>query len=64
MRTNIIIDDKLMDKALKLGKFKSKREAVEEGLKLLIRLKQQSEIRKYRGRSKWEDDLEKMRLDR
>jgi len=64
MRTNIFIDEKLMEKALRLGKFRTKREAVEEGLKLLIRLKQQAEIRKYRGRLKWEGDLDEMRLDR
>lgn len=63
MRTNIVIDEQLMEMALKAGGFKPKREAVEEGLRLLIRLKYQEEIRKFRGKLRWEGDLEKMRLD-
>jgi len=63
MRTNIIIDDQLMQDALRLGGFKTKKEAVEEALRLLIRLKQQEQIRKYRGKLYWEGDLEKMRTD-
>lgn len=63
MRTNIIIDDQLMQDALRLGGFKTKKEAVEEALRLLIRLKQQEQIRKYRGKLYWEGDLERMRAD-
>ena len=63
MRTNIIIDDNLMQKALHLGGYKTKKQAVEEGLRLLVRLKKQEEIRKYRGRLYWEGDLNKMRND-
>lgn len=51
-----------MNKAKMLGKFKTKREAVEESLRLLIRLKQQEKIRKYRGKLKWEGSLDEMRL--
>jgi len=64
MRTNIVIDDTLMSKALKLSGYKTKKEAVEEGLKLLIALKSQARIRKYRGELKWVGDLDKMRTDR
>ena len=63
MRTNIVIDDELMRQALELTGLKTKREAVEEGLKTLVRLKQQEKIRKYRGRLHWEGDLDKMRRD-
>lgn len=63
MRTNIVIDDQLMNKALKLGKFKTKREAVEEGLKLVIMLNNQTNLRKLRGKLKWKGDLETLRLD-
>lgn len=63
MRTNIIINDQLMQKALTLGGFKSKREAVEEGLKLIILLKNQTNLRNYKGKLKWQGDLESMRLD-
>jgi len=63
MRTNIVIDDRLMQDALRLGGFKTKKETVEEALRLLIRLKQQEQIRKYRGKLYWEGDLEKMRTD-
>ena len=61
MRTNIVIDDKLMTDALKASGLRTKKEAVEQGLKLLIRLSQQQEIRRLRGRVKWEGDLDEMR---
>lgn len=64
MRTNIVIDDKLMADALKATGLQTKKEAVEEGLKALIRLTKQAEIRKLRGKLKWEGDLEDMRLDK
>ena len=61
MRTNIVIDDKLMDDALKASGFSTKKEAVEQGLKLLLLRSQQQDIRKLRGRVKWEGDLDEMR---
>jgi Arc/MetJ family transcription regulator len=63
MRTNIVIDDTLMDDALKLTGLKTKREAVELGLKTLIRLKHQEEIRRFRGKLRWDGDLDEMRTD-
>ena len=63
MRTNIVIDDKLMAEVLRLTGAKTKREAVELGLKALIRLKKQSKLRKYRGKLPWEGDLEQSRSD-
>ena len=63
MRTNIVIDDTLMSKALKVSGLKTKKEAVEEGLKLLIAQRAQAAVRKYRGKLKWEGDLDKMRAD-
>lgn len=61
MRTNIVIDDKLMMDALKATGLSTKKEAVEQGLKLLVRRSQQQEIRKLRGRIKWEGDLDELR---
>lgn len=61
MRTNIVIDDKLMADALKASGCTTKKEVVEQGLKLLLRRSQQQDIRKLRGRVKWEGDLEEMR---
>ena len=61
MRTNIVIDDKLMDNALKATGLKTKKEVVEEGLKLLIQRNKQQAIRKLRGKLKWEGDLTEMR---
>jgi Arc/MetJ family transcription regulator len=63
MRTNIVIDDKLMRDTLRATGLKTKREAVEEGLRSLLRLKRQAEIRKLRGRLKWQGDLDAMRRD-
>ncbi len=64
MRTNIIIDDTLMTDVLKATGAKSKREAVELGLKVLLMLKQQEGIKAFKGKLKWEGDLEQMRTDR
>lgn len=61
MRTNIVIDDRLMKDALKATGSKTKREVVELGLRTLLRLRHQAEIRRYRGRLDWQGDLEGMR---
>ena len=63
MRTNIVIDDALMRQAMQASGARSKREAVELGLRTLVRLQQQGEIRSFRGRLHWEGDLEAQRLD-
>ena len=64
MRTNIVIDDELMNEALKATGLKTKKEAVELGLRTLIRLRQQAEIRKFRGKLDWRGDLDAMRTDK
>jgi Arc/MetJ family transcription regulator len=63
MRTNIVIDDQLMAEALKVSGARTKRQAVEEGLRLLIRLKSQERIRELRGKVRWTGDLDAMRRD-
>jgi Arc/MetJ family transcription regulator len=64
MRTNIVIDDKLMKDALRATGLKTKREAVELGLRTLLRLRQQQEIRRFRGKLSWRGNLDAMRTDR
>jgi Arc/MetJ family transcription regulator len=61
MRTNIVIDDKLMTDALSVSGLKTKKEAVEEGLKALIRLRKQANIRSLRGKLNWDGNLNDMR---
>ena len=56
MRTNIVIDEDLMAQAMKAGPYKTKKEAVEAGLKLLARQAAYREILKWEGRLKWEGD--------
>jgi Arc/MetJ family transcription regulator len=63
MRTNIIIDDELMTDVLKLTGIKSKREAVELGLRTLLALRQQEKIKQFKGALKWEGDPEQMRSE-
>ncbi len=63
MRTNIVIDDGLLDSAMRATGAKTKREAVELGLAALVRLKEQEEIRGLRGKLRWTGDLEEMRRD-
>jgi Arc/MetJ family transcription regulator len=64
MRTNIVIDDKLMNDTLRLTGLKTKREAVELGLQTLLNLRQQEEIRGFRGKMDWQGNLEQMRTDK
>ena len=63
MRTNIVIDDKLMEETLRATGLKTKREAVELALRTLLRLRKQAEIRRYRGKLEWQGDLDAMRTD-
>lgn len=61
MRTNIEIDDKLMKDAIKASGARTKKEAVELGLRTLVRLKKQENFKAYRGKLKWTGNLEDMR---
>jgi len=64
MRTNIVIDDELMEQALKATGLPTKRAVVEEGLRLLVRTRAQSDIRRLRGKIDWKGDLGKSRRSR
>jgi Arc/MetJ family transcription regulator len=64
MRTNIVIDDKLMAEALRTTGLKTKREAVELGLRTLLQISKQGDIRRLRGMVAWEGDLDAMRRDK
>lgn len=63
MRTNIVIDDELMDQAMKATGFKTKRAVVEAGLRKLVQLDKQAKILDYFGKLHWEGDLDEMRRD-
>ncbi|HAJ79440.1 MAG TPA: DUF2191 domain-containing protein [Fibrobacteres bacterium] len=63
MRTNIVINDTLMNDAKSISGLRTKKETIESALKLLIKVKSQSSIKKYRRKLKWEGDLESMRKD-
>lgn len=64
MRTNIVIDDELMKDALRVTGLKTKREVVELGLKTLVKIDKQGEVRKLRGKFTWKGDLDAMRRDK
>jgi Arc/MetJ family transcription regulator len=64
MRTNIVIDDQLMRDTLRATGLKTKREAVELGLRTLLRLRKQGDIRRLRGKLHWQGNLDAMRSDR
>lgn len=63
MRTNIDIDDTLMSEALAVTGARTKKEAVELGLKTLVRLKKQERIKAFKGKLRWQGDLDAMRTD-
>jgi Arc/MetJ family transcription regulator len=64
MRTNIDIDDRLMRQAMRSSGARTKRAAVEEGLRLLIQTRGQKSVRRLRGKVTWDGDLETSRLGR
>ncbi len=63
MRTNIEIDDKLMNEVLKITGLRTKKQAVQLGLETLIKLKKQGEIKRFRGKLSWSGDLNETRSD-
>ena len=64
MRTNIVIDNGLMQQAMKATGLSTKKAVVEEGLRLLIKVKAQEGIRRLRGKIEWEGNLKTMREGR
>jgi Arc/MetJ family transcription regulator len=63
MRTNIVIDDGLMARAMQATGLRTKREAVELGLQTLVRLREQNDLKALRGALAWSGDLDAMRTD-
>ena len=63
MRTNVVIDDRLMSRALRFGGYRTKRAAIESGLRLLVQVGSQKQLRGLRGKVVWEGNLESMRKD-
>lgn len=61
MRTNIDIDDKLMEEAMKISKVKSKKDLVNHALEELIRLDKRKKMLSLFGKVKWEENLDEMR---
>lgn len=64
MRTNVVIDDKLIREAMRATGLKTKRAVIEEGLRTLVQLRGQSRIRRWRGKFKWQGNLEELRAGR
>jgi Arc/MetJ family transcription regulator len=64
VRTNIVLDVELIDRARALTGLKSKRALVDEALRTLVRLKEQESIRALRGQLRWEGDLRELRRGR
>jgi Arc/MetJ family transcription regulator len=61
MRTNVVIDDELMELAQKHSGIHTKKGTIEAGLKLLIQLNIQQDIRSLRGKVSWVGNLDEMR---
>lgn len=64
MRTNIVLDDVLVERALTLTGMKTKRAVIDEALRTLILLHEQGEVRQLRGQLRWEGDIDAARLAR
>ena len=64
MRTNIVLDDELIERARQLTGIKTKREVIHEALRALIQIREQEQIRALRGKLHWEGDLSSLREGR
>jgi Arc/MetJ family transcription regulator len=64
MRTNVVIDDQLMKEALELSGLRTKKAAIEAGLRLLVKFSQQTKVKDFRGKLRWRGNLDKMRTDK
>ncbi len=64
MRTNVVINDSLMEEALKSSGLKTKKDVIEAGLKLVVQFKRQAKVKNYRGKLKWLGNLNEMRTDK
>ncbi len=62
MRTNIELDDDLMEQALRISKFKTKKEVVNEALRQYVAALKKKQLLFLRAEGTWEGDLEKMRV--
>ena len=63
MRTNVVIDDELMTRAMRTSGCRTKRSAIESGLRLLVQVNSQKKLRDLKGKITWDGDLEDMRRD-
>ncbi|MHB0876892.1 MAG: type II toxin-antitoxin system VapB family antitoxin [Anaerolineae bacterium] len=64
MRTNVVLDDELMERARQVTGIRTKREVIDVALRTLIRLREQERVRQLRGKLHWEGDLDAMRESR
>ena len=64
VRTNIVLDKKLLEAGLKATGLKTRRELIDFALRELLRHKQQRKLLALRGKVNWEGDLAQMRTGR
>jgi len=64
VRTQIVINDQLMQEAMSVGRYKTKRETVQAALELLAKVCGQTKIRQFRGKLHWQGNLYRMRSDK
>lgn len=63
-RTNIVLNDALIEQARELTGLQAKREIVEEALRTLVQIRRQEGVRRLRGKLHWEGDLDELRRGR
>ncbi len=64
MRTNVILDDDLVNRARQLTGIKTKKQVIQEALRLLIQIKEQENVRSLRGKLRWDRNLDELRQGR
>ncbi len=64
MRTNVVLDETLLAQAKAVTGIQTTRGVIDEALRLLIRLREQGQVRDLRGQLRWEGDLATLREGR
>ena len=64
MRTNVVIEDHLIEEGLELNGLKTKRELVNHALRELLARKKRKSILALEGKLHWKGNLAEMREDR
>ncbi len=62
MRTNVVIDDHLIEEALKISEIKTKKELINRALEEFVRNRKRRDLKELRGKVEFADDYNYKKL--